>query len=618
MGLLQAVLVGLIALIIAPGQMFYFDVAPKVAVLLVGTAVLLIGSTRQRALPHPYTFWYWVAAGILSLAISTLLSTNHAISVFGSTWREYGTITQVTVLLFAALAAWNVAAKEANGRAILRAIAAAAALSGAYGVAQYCGRDPFQPSAPYHIGAGIWTIVRPPGTMGYASYLATWLLMAIFLCIGLARWESNVLWKRLALATAAIALIAMLLTGTRAAVLGLMVGGAVWAWWGGYRINRKVWIGAAVALLCGIALYLSPAGQQMRSRTRWFVEDPWGGARPLLWHDSLHMGFTHLAAGFGPEVFSANFPHYESKELAKAYPNYAHESPHNMFLDALLAQGIPGLAVLLGLCGAGFAAAWRLKRRNRPLAACLAAALAAGIVSQQFTAMTVPTAVLFFTVIALAAGLASSPPEPRTGIRPAIALWIAAAPLVALALAFVAFRLVSADVALQAARRSLEAGDLHAASEAYDQYRRSRLPGVSADLWYSRALMEVARKSTDMAVIERAYGQAEDAAERAILTAEEPFNAWYNAAQLLAMENNPGATERCLRAAIQAHPYWFKPHWTLAQLLALQSRPQEAGWEAEIAADLDNGKDPEVAETLRQIRGRAGSQVPGRPPNTRN
>jgi O-antigen ligase len=605
MGLLQAALAGWIALIITPGLMFYFDVAPKVAVLLVGTAALLIGSTRQRAIPRPYTFWIWLAASLVSLGVSTVFSANRALSVFGSTWREYGAATQAAVLLLAAMVAWNTAGREDSVKAMLRAVAAAALASGAYGIAQYFGWDPFQPAEAYHVGEGVWTIVRPPGTMGYASYFATWLLMAVFLSLALAQWETRALWRRMAAAAAVVAVVAMLLTGTRAAVLGLAAGGGLWMWWSGRRIPRRLLLAAAVVAVCGAGFYISPPGRQLRGRARWFVEDPWGGARPLLWRDSFRMGMRRPALGYGPEVFSGTFPHFESKELAKAYPNFAHESPHNMFLDALVSQGIPGLVGLFGLCGAGFAAAWRLRRRNRHVAAGLAAALAAGIVSQQFTAMTVPTAVLFFTTIALAVGLGSQAWPSRPNIA-----WVVAAPAIGLALAYLAFRLVAADQALEETRRALNGGDLRAASAAYDSYGRWRLPGAGADLWYSRALMDLARKSTDMALIERAFAQSEDAAERAVQGAEEPFNAWYNAAQLTALENNYGATERCLRAAILAHPYWFKPHWTLAQVLALEARGQEAEREASLAVDLDGGKDREVMETLRQIRERAGSHAP--------
>ena len=61
-----------------------------------------------------------------------------------------------------------------------------------------------------------WTIVRPPSTLGYVSYFATWLLFVFFL--------SAALPGRLAKVFAALALIAMLLTGTRAAFLGLLAG----------------------------------------------------------------------------------------------------------------------------------------------------------------------------------------------------------------------------------------------------------------------------------------------------------------------------------------------------------------------------------------------------------
>ena len=51
MALLQAIAIGLIALILKPGQLFYFDVTPKVAILLVGTAALLIRSVWKPSPP---------------------------------------------------------------------------------------------------------------------------------------------------------------------------------------------------------------------------------------------------------------------------------------------------------------------------------------------------------------------------------------------------------------------------------------------------------------------------------------------------------------------------------------------------------------------------------------
>src|SRR5205807_10505224 len=140
------------------------------------------------------------------------------------------------------------------------------------------------------------------------------------------------------------------------------------------------------------------------------------------------------------------------------------------------------------------------------------------------------------------------------------------------------------------------------ASAQYAVYDRWRLPGTAADLWYSRACLQAAQKSSNSLLRFQALAQAGAAAARATRTAEDPFNAWYNAAALAASQNDAAGAERHLRAAIAARPNWFKPHWMLAEVLRLESRWQEAEAEAEAAVDLNGGKNPEVAHTLRQIQ----------------
>jgi hypothetical protein len=132
--------------------------------------------------------------------------------------------------------------------------------------------------------------------------------------------------------------------------------------------------------------------------------------------------------------------------------------------------------------------------------------------------------------------------------------------------------------------------DLSAAAQAYSRYEHWRLPGSAADLWYSRALLANFERSPGRAL--QIFPEAAAAGLRATRTAEDPFDAWYNLAGIYAIENNPAATEASLRAAIQASPNWFKPHWALAQLLRLTHRNAEAEREAAIAADLSGGKVP--------------------------
>jgi O-antigen ligase len=569
MSLVQAVTVGLVALILAPGWFFYFDVTPKLLVLLVGAALCALLWRGERP---SRTFTILTLLTAVSAAVSAAVSSSPALSVFGSTWRRYGVVAQLAVLLLA----WTIAAAGDRARLVLlRSIAVASGVAALYGIAQYAGWDPLLPSAGYHIGEGLWTIVRPPGTMGYVSYFATWLLMGGFLSLALGRSDSSAIWRRIAYAAAGLSLVAMALTGTRAAFAGLGLGLIAAAWRLGFRIPRRALAAVAGLAVAAGVFYFSPAGWPLRSRTRWFIEDPWGGARPLLWRDSLRMGAARPVAGFGPEVFLASFPRYESRDLARAYPDFAHESPHNIFLDALVSQGIPGMACLLGFCALGLAAAWRAREPW------ILAALIAGIAAQQFTAFTIPTALLFYVTVALA----TPREQPRSAGWPRIPLFAAAAFFI-----FCAVRYGAADHALQMTRRDIAARDLRAAASDYARYRRVRLPGASADLWYSRALLSVP-----------AVLPAGQAALSAVRNPEDPFDAWYNLAEIYAIGNSAAETERCLRAAAAANPVWFKPHWMLAQVLRLEGRVTDAAAEAATATDLDGGRHAEVGRTAAEI-----------------
>ena len=562
--------------------------------LLAGTAVMLLFGAKTR--PSGRLFLSLLLLSVLSLAVSTALSSNRALSLYGTNWRRFGAVTQTAALLFAWLVACHTSGRPERTRTIVRGVVAAGMVASAYGIAQYFGWDPILPAAGYHVGEGVWSIVRPPGTLGHASYFATWLLFTVFLSVTLASMETRAAWRWLALGAAAMALAAMLLTGTRAAILGFLTGGVVWPWRSGVRPNRRVAAAAAAIVLAAIGFYYSPPGQQLRSRARWFAEDPRGGARLPLWRDSLRMAMSRPAAGFGPEVFTAQFPAFESKELARAYPDFEYESPHNMFLDALVAQGIPGFLLLGALSAAGVWAAWRLARAY----AGVAAALVAGIVCQQFTVFTLPTALIFYTALALAVGLgpAAAPRRPRN------AVFTPCAVLAALALVYLAARLTAADWELERARQSLGAGDVQRAALEYRQHLRWRLPGAGSDLWYSRACAALAQQTPNPAVRLQAISEAGPAALRATHTAEDPCNAWYSLSALYGAMNDAAGAEKSLRAAIAARPRWFKPHWVLAQVLSVGNRMEEARREARIAVSLDGGKHPEVAQTLAVIDAR--------------
>src|ERR1017187_6230370 len=234
-----AVAVAAIALILAPGLTFSFDIAPKLIVLFLASALAAFPLRRSR-------FLYLLILTALWLAVSSLLSARPALSLYGSGRRRYGALAQLAVLLLA----WSIYGQARRIGIFLRVVTAAGLLTALYGIAQYLGWDPLLPPAVYHIGEGVWTIVRPPSTLGYASYFATWLLFVIFWSLALPGKFTKVILLA--------AIVALLLTGTRAAILGLLAGGAVWCYWRGFRLSRRTLGVRLLVLVAGVVFYFSP------------------------------------------------------------------------------------------------------------------------------------------------------------------------------------------------------------------------------------------------------------------------------------------------------------------------------------------------------------------------
>ncbi|HET9320754.1 MAG TPA: O-antigen ligase family protein [Bryobacteraceae bacterium] len=599
MAICLAAIAALLPLILTPHLVYYFDITPKIVVLLVGTAVALALGWREPRAQSPVlrALGILLVAQAASLAVSTVLSTDPALSLGGGAWRRFGLITQVALLLLAWTVAEYTAGYPNRARLLLRAIAGAGIPAALYGILQYFGWDPVIDPRLYHIGEPPLTIVRPPGTLGYVSYFATYLLSVIFAGVALALVDKSRAWRVVGIAAGVLGTWALVLTGTRAAMLGLGCGAALLVIWLRPRIRVRGVVGGLVAVAAITGFYFSPAGQMLRSRTLWFVEDPLGGGRPLLWRDSIRMAGARWAVGFGPETFPIHFPRYQSEELAKAYPDYYQESPHNIFIDALAGQGAPGTVVLAGITLLGFYAVWRM--RDRKLAAALAASLGAVLVSQQFTAFTVPTALFFYWTVALAAGQAGEPA--RLPVNHLMARRACAALLSLVFMAYAA-SLVYADANLARVDRLIRAGHPIDAAAVYDRMARWSPPGMRTDLWYSQAMFGAAGRAKIPPDAMSAWHAGLAAAVRAAQTAEERQNAWYDLALYYARQNDIPHAEQSLRSAIDCAPNWFKPHWLLAEVLRAGGRVEEARAEAMRAADLDNGRNPEVTRTLAEIR----------------
>jgi hypothetical protein len=493
-----------------------------------------------------------LAAQVAWLAVATALSERPDLSVAGTNWRRFGLVTQSALAACAFLVAAVISARPALGAWMLRMLAGAAALAALYGIAQYFGLDPWIDPKAYRVGEGEWMIVRPPSTLGHANYAGV-----IYLAGGFAGAAVGGAAGR---ASAVACAVAVLLGGSRAAMLGLVAGGLVLAWPPNRR--RFAWLAAALAAVA--LFYFTPPGQRFRARVRWFLEDPRGGARLMLWQGTLALAAERPLAGWGPETYTEVFARRQPAELSAAYPDFYHESPHNIFLDALAAQGIPGLLLLAAICAVGVTAA-----RGSPLLAPLVAML----VALQFNTFILPTALSLYVVVALAVARASAcRAGTRAGAWPVLTRFIPV-PLAILWLTFTA-SLALWDRQLKRVDSAIAAGNVEQASRHWTAAQRVKPWGAAADLWYSRRLLPLATGSA------AAFHQALAAGREATRTAEDPQNAWFHLSTLHALVGDAANTERCLRNAIEAAPTWPKPRLTLSRLLRLTGQVEEAEREA--------------------------------------
>ncbi len=605
MHVLVPLVAALVPLIITPGPLSYFDITPKIAVLLLGSSLSLLypgaNISNVRALLRlPAGRWFAVLLGLtwISSAIASASSAYPMLSLHGGNWRRHGLITESALLIFILFSAGWIAAGPNNLRLLLRACCVSGTLGALYGIAQYFGIDPWLASSGYQAGEGPFTIVRPPGTLGHADYFGAWMVAVTFFGLALAQMEHA--WRRVAArACAVLAACAIVLSGTRSALAGLTAGAILLGVLNRSHIRvRAAAAWGALAVACLALFFFSPIGARLRARVHWSAEDVWGGARLLLWRDSVQMSLRHPIFGFGPETFATEFPRFQSIDLARAYPDFYHESPHNMFLDALTTRGAVGLVLLLGLCGL---AIWAALRRSRPE---LAAGFLAILVCQQFVVFVVATALYFYLLVAM---LITEPAQPV--IQPKSARWFIPVGLAA-SLVFLLFtvHLLMADRSLAITNERIQSGDALGAAKEYSTVLAWQVKGAGSDLSYSRNMAKLAARTPIFENRVQAAQQAMDAAIRATRTAEDRQNAWYNLATLLAGQGDATGVERALRNAIAWAPNWFKPHWTLAQLLEATNRHGQALTEARIALDLDGGHDAAVAETWQKLQPSPGSR----------
>ncbi|MCU1238735.1 MAG: O-antigen polymerase [Candidatus Solibacter sp.] len=596
-----------VPLAIAPHLLIEYEVTPKVVILLIVTSVLLLCRTA----------WMEGLAALLSnragrvllgittlqsisLLISTMLSSQPALSLAGTSWRRYGLVTEIAIAAFGVLCAACVATRRDLLRAVLIAISATGSAIALYAIAQYAGFDPFLERSAYTIQY-FGPLVRVPGTLGHAVYLASFLAATLPIAVGLAL-ESHGNRRLLFGACAALSLVAILLSGSRSGLVAVLCAGAVvlasQRRLGARRI-LPVALAGIVLIGAGLLVLNLAAGDSFRLRLAQWKQDFYGGPRLLVWKETAAMTALHPLAGFGPDTFVNEFRRRQSAAISRAYPDFTQESPHNLLLDIAFGQGLPGLLVVGGLVyliflpptgnSAGPGWIW------------LRASAVATLASLAFLTTTVCGGLVLYGIIGLLVGTGVPDRTPSTnvsGARETLPPFAGtAAGYLALAFFLAAGAYLIQDLSQQAVADGLLARDPDAMERSY---RASNLwfPQPADDLWSSRQFAALARASAGNAV-PRAWAIAAEASKRAEHTSDNLADAAYQSAVLAFSANQAAEGEQKLRVAMRAAPTWYKPHLLMAQYLQAVGRAPEAEPEIASALDLCGGLRVQVEKILR-------------------
>ena len=174
----------------------------------------------------------------------------------------------------------------------------------------------------YEHGRAAGTFLQPNEFAGYLLFLIP---------MGVAQWAATPLLRRLGLSAATIGAMALAMSASRAAILGLLLALPIIAWRLGKRTLIVYLVAAAIALALGVTVLRNVA------------HDPSENAsRIAVWRGAARMAQRFALTGVGPLAFSVAYPQYK---LPDAQVDEVHA--HDLALNVLIENGILGFGALV-------------------------------------------------------------------------------------------------------------------------------------------------------------------------------------------------------------------------------------------------------------------------------
>lgn len=282
-------------------------------------AVATLPALRYSRSARPWGPLLWPAlAWLAALALAALLSDDPQACVKGVAKGLYP--LAVGVVAFAA--------REPRDRD--RAVAAllgSAGLAALFGIALW-------------VGKGASFDFRARGAVGHYMTFAGQLMLFAGLAAGLAAVARSRAWRWGALAVLAVLSVALVLTQTRSAWIGLLVALAtVLAW------TRPRWL-VGLAALMAVALLFGPATLRERALSSFDPHHVTNVERTHMWEAGTRMFRAKPLTGLGPRNLKPLYDRYKSPEAREPAGHL-----HNVFVQIAATTGIVGLLAFVWLYG---------------------------------------------------------------------------------------------------------------------------------------------------------------------------------------------------------------------------------------------------------------------------
>jgi len=387
-------------LLIAPWGRNLFEL-PKA--LLVWTVAAVMGAAwltrREKGEQHAWqmstnlhrAFGMAVLAFGVVLVLSASLSVNPLQSMQGSYDRMQGIITTLCILALFLIIADRLR-DTAQVHRLLTTIAWGSAPVVIYGLLQAVGLDPLH-----------WQAEGSPAlsTLGRSNFLGAYLVISQPLTLACALLASHSARRASYIALMAAQLMCLLATMTRAAWLGALAAGGVFALsvaWS--RGHHRLTVIASIVSILGLAAGLIALA---------CVPGLTGsiGARVTIWRATWSLVAVRPILGYGPETLAQTFSTVFPAELVYLQGRAVIvDRAHNLILDTLASGGLAGLLAYAATVGMVIASALQafVKSQDHQMRIVLAAGLAAAVghlVETQLSFPVTTTATMFWLTLGM-------------------------------------------------------------------------------------------------------------------------------------------------------------------------------------------------------------------------